>query len=145
MAAGFIPVANIPGWPNPPAGLMPACQKSLDDAGINGPLFINPQGLRTPDIANTTTVLNTFVGSATELTLAKDVRKKALFDLVDGQYDLRALADANTAPVLTSASVGGYLASVGNNYRSKKAAINAAANVAAVNAVDINAGWPAYP
>jgi len=145
MAAGFIPVTNIPGWPNPPAGLMPACQKSLDNAGITGPLFINPQGLRTPDTTNTQNVLSTYTGSATELTSVKDVRKKALFDLCDTQYDLRSLADGNTSPSLTSTNVGQYLASVGNNYRTLKANINAAANTAAVNAININTGWPTYP
>jgi len=145
MAAGNIPVSSIPNWPNPPEGLMPACQKSLDDAKINGALFISPQGLHTPDVANTTAVLNSYVGGATELTYAKDTRKKALFDLVDGYYDLRALADGNTTTNLTANTVGSYLAVVGNNYRAKKADINAAATVAAVNAVDINTGWPPYP
>src|SRR6188472_2866119 len=116
MAAGNIPVSSIPNWPNPPEGLMPACQKSLDDAKINGALFISPQGLHTPDVANTTAVLNSYVGGATELTYAKDTRKKALFDLVDGYYDLRALADGNTTTNLTANTVGSYLAVVGNNY-----------------------------
>ena len=92
MAAGNIPVSSIPNWPNPPEGLMPACQKSLDDAKINGALFISPQGLHTPDVANTTAVLNSYVGGATELTYAKDTRKKALFDLVDGYYLKRCVA-----------------------------------------------------
>jgi hypothetical protein len=145
MPPGIIPTSSIPGWPNPPAGLIPACQTSLDNAGIKGQLFINPAGLRTPDISNTQNVLSTYTGSSTELTYAKDTRKKALFDLTDGQYDLRALADGNTAPTLTSTNVGQYLASVGNNYRTLKANINAAANVAAVNAININSGWPTYP
>lgn len=145
MTAGNIPTTSIPGWPNPPAGLIPACQTSLDTAGIRGALFMGQQGLHTPDLANTNAVLSTYVGSSTELTYAKDVKKKLLFDLVDSRYDLRALADGNTTTNMSGNSVGTYLASVGNNYRGKKNAINAAATVAAVNAIDINAGWPAYP
>jgi hypothetical protein len=145
MTAGNIPTSSIPGWPNPPQGLMPACQTSLNNAGINGALFIGPQGLHTPDLANTNAVLSTYTGSATELTFTKDTRKKALYDLVDNYYDLRALADGNTTTNLSANTVGTYLANVGNNYRTKKAAINNAATVAAVNAVDINTGWPAYP
>ena len=145
MPAGNIPTSSIPGWPNPSAGLMPACQTSLDNAKINGALFIGPQGLHTPDLANTNAVLSTYSGSATELTYAKDAKKKLLFDLCDTQYDLRALADSGTTASLTSTNVGTYLANVGNNYRTLKGQINAAANVAAVNAININAGWPAYP
>jgi len=145
MPAGNIPVSSIPGWPTPPEGYMAACQTSLDNAGIKGNLFLSPQGLHTPDVANTTAVLNGYVGSSAELTYAKDTRKRSLYDLVDNYYDLRALADGNTTTNLSANTVGTYLANVGNNYRTKKAAINAAATVAAVNAVNINTGWPAYP
>jgi hypothetical protein len=145
MSAGIIPTSSVPGWPNPPPGLMPACQQSLINAGISGTVFFGPQGLNTPDVANTQVVLNTYVGSSTELTDNKDVRKKALFDLVDNFYDLRALADGSTKTTLSGNSVANFLGNVGNNYRLKKNAINAATTVAAVKAVDINAGWPAYP
>jgi hypothetical protein len=145
MSAGTIPVANIPGWPNPPPGLMPACQKSLDDAQISGSVSMRAQGLHTPDVANTTAVLNSYSGGTDELNFAKNDKQTRLDTLVDENFDLKAFIRDGTITTVTGANVGNYLAQITNNYRSLRSQIANAASVAAVNAINLNQGWPSNP
>jgi hypothetical protein len=144
MAAGIIPPANVPGWPNLALGMIPTCSKKMTDIG-NKAVFMSNAGVHTPDTTATQATLNTYAGSSDELTYNQTVKQQALFDLVVAKYNLRELADLGTTTTMTGTQVGTYLAGVGNNYRSLKAQIKAAATVAAVNAININAGWPAYP
>ena len=60
-------------------------------------------------------------------------------------FDLAKFIRGGTATGITAAQVGTFLATITNNYRTLRASIANAANVAAVNAVNIAAGWPANP
>lgn len=66
---------------------------------------------------------------------AKGTQLMTLFNMIDG----------GTQTNLTANQVSTYIAAVANNYRQIKAAINAAATVGALQAIDIAVGWPANP
>src|SRR4249920_508661 len=129
MSAGIIPVTSIPGWPSPPPGLMPACQKSLDDAGINGSVSMRAQGLYTPDINNTQAVLSSYVGSSDQLSYNKTLKQTQLDALVDDNFDLKAFIRDGTITNVTGANVGSYLAQITNNYRTLRLQITGASSV----------------
>jgi hypothetical protein len=53
--------------------------------------------------------------------------------------------DGGTITTVTAANVGSFIASAINNYRTKKASINAATTSAQVIAIDVTTGYPANP
>lgn len=72
--------------------------------------------------------------------------KQELLDIqFQTRFDLIKFIQQGTATNVTGTQVGNFLASTTNNYRSLKASIATAATPAAVNAIDITAGWPANP
>lgn len=73
---------------------------------------------------------------------AKQAQLDALFDI---KFDLAKFIRAGTATTVTAANVGTFLSQITNNYRTLRASIAAAASVAAVNAIDVTAGWPSNP
>jgi len=58
-----------------------------------------------------------------------------LFNLIDG----------GTVTTLTGAQVAAFLAAVANNYRTLRAAIEAAPDATTLAAINIGTGWPANP
>jgi hypothetical protein len=60
-------------------------------------------------------------------------------------FDLAAFIRDGTITTITAAQVGTFIATIANNYRSKRAAIAAALTITAVNAIDVTTGWPANP
>jgi len=65
--------------------------------------------------------------------------------LLDNNFDLKAFIRAGNSTSVTGTQVGNFLATITDNYRSLRASIAAAASVAAVQAININNGWPSNP
>lgn len=82
---------------------------------------------------------------ANNLAYAQAVKQGALDAFLDANFDFKAFIRAGTTTTLTGAQVGTFIATIANNYRSLRAQIAAASTVAAVNAININSGWPANP
>jgi len=82
---------------------------------------------------------------ATWLPFHKKAKLTRLTDLMQSHVDLFRLIDGGTLTTVTAAQFGNFWATATNNYRTLKAAINAALTPSAVDAIDITAGWPANP
>lgn len=76
---------------------------------------------------------------------AKQAMQLALDAMFDAQFDLKAFIRGGTISTVTAVQVGSFLAQITNNYRSLRSQISAATTVAQVQAININAGWPANP
>lgn len=134
----ILPITSIPGWPAPPSGVI---------EGLNTvtACFISPEGLHVGDITAAQTFLSSYVGSATQLSYNQSQKQAALDTLFNANFDLAKFIRGGTISTVTAANVGTFLATITNNYRSLRAQIAAASSVAALNAININAGWPANP
>lgn len=82
---------------------------------------------------------------ANNLAYAQFVKQTALDAFLDTNFDFKAFIRAGTTATLTGAQVGTFIATIANNYRSIRASITSAATVGAVNAININSGWPSNP
>jgi hypothetical protein len=136
MAPGIIPVTSIPGWPTPLAGIM----QQLPVAA-----FLSPNGLNVADVPTAEDYLSTYSGSAAQLSWNQQQLQAQLDALLDDKSDLVAFICAGTNSSLTATNVGGFLASITNNYRSLRAQISAATSLAQLQAININQGWPSNP
>lgn len=145
MAAGTIAYASIPGWPSPAAGLFEACEAALATAGFSTVVSRAPDGLHVSDVATVNTAMAAYSGGAAQLAYAKAQKQAALDTLLDNNFDLKAFIRAGTASNIALGAVDAFLRAIANNYRSKRTSIAGAANVAAVTAIDVTAGWPANP
>lgn len=145
MSLSVIPYSSVPGGSNPVPGLAEAAKNAMIAGGFAGILSFAPEGLLVSDVSTTTAAMNAYAGSATELAFIKSQKQAALDVLFDASFDLKAFIRAGTATTVAAAGVGTFLAQITNNYRSLRASIASAANVAAVNAININAGWPSNP
>lgn len=76
---------------------------------------------------------------------AKMKKQSELDAYMDAHFDLVAFIRGGTVTNVTGAQSSAFLASTTNNYRTLRAAATAAANIAAVNAVNVASGWPANP
>lgn len=90
-------------------------------------------------------IINGYAGSASQLTFAKAAKQQLLDDQFDQHFDLAKFIRGGTVTTVTGTNIGTFLAQITNNYRTLRASIAAAANVAAVNAVNVAGGWPANP
>jgi hypothetical protein len=61
----------------------------------------------------------------------------------NGQLPVMIAAGSSTS--LTGTQFGTFLATAANNYRTLRAAINAATTVTQLNAINVLAGWPSNP
>jgi hypothetical protein len=143
MAAGYISPSLLPGWPAVVAG----ARESLDDtlsASSFSTSMMAPEGLHVGDIPTATSFLNSYVGSSTELSWNKDNKKAALDTYFTTYFDLTEFIMQGTVQV-SATNVGNFIAQITNNYRSLKSQIANAANMTALNAIDITKGWPNNP
>lgn len=138
MTKGIIPLTNIPGWPTPSSGI-------LTQLSAVTSYCISPDGLEVGDITAAQNFLSSYVGSATEFSFNQTLKQAALDALFDSHFDLAKFIRGGTITTITAANVGTFLATIANNYRSLRAQIAAASSVAALNAININAGWPSNP
>lgn len=145
MAAGIIAVSSIPGWPSPPPGLAAYCQAALVTAGFSQVYVISPDGLHVTDVPTVTAAFASFAGSASELSYWKTQQQAALDALFDANFDLAKFIRGGNATGITATNVGTFIATITNNYRTLRTSIAAAANVAAVQAINVNSGWPSNP
>lgn len=140
---GVIPYGSIPS-PSP-AGLLEACENALTAAGFAPYVTRAPDGVHVSDVPTVTVTISAYVGSAAQLAYTKAQKQTALDAAFDTNFDLTKFIRGGTATNITAANVGTFLATITNNYRSLRASIANAANVAAVNAININSGWPVNP
>lgn len=129
-----------------PASIPQGFPEAAEAAGLV--FWISPSGLNFPDAATETaaaSLLAGYVGSAAQLTYWKTITQAALDDEFNSHFDLAAFIRAGTATSVTDTQVGTFLATITNNYRSKRASIATAGTVAAVQAINIAAGWPSNP
>ena len=144
MAAGHIPHSLLPGWPSPIAGVRENLDFVLKDNGV-GVSALSPDGIWVGDVQIATDFLSTYNGSAIEVVWYKKRKLINLDEQFDKNFDLAKFIRNGTATNITAANVGTFLAAITNNYRSLRAAINAASDIAAVNAINLNSGWPSNP
>ena len=143
MPAGTIPYSA---FPSPiPAGLFEAVETALSAAGFVPRCDRAPDGLHVSDMGTATTALSNYAGSAAQLAFVKTQKQTALDAVFDANFDLSKFIRGGASTNITAANVGTFLATITNNYRSLRASISGAANVSAVNAININSGWPANP
>lgn len=69
----------------------------------------------------------------------------ALLAYLQNYLNLANFVDGGSSTGVTGTNVGSFLASLTNNYRTKKQAIQNASTSAQVWAVDFTTGWPANP
>lgn len=85
------------------------------------------------------------VAFATALEIARAAKQRSLDSLFDANFDLSKFIRGGTVANVTAANVGAFLAQITNNYRSIRASISGAADVAALNTINVNVGWPNNP
>lgn len=106
---------------------------------------VSPDGLIVSDVAAAQAFINRYTGSVEELAFSKARQQTALDEFFNAHFDLAAFIRGGATTGLTGAQVGTFLAAIANNYRTLRVSIASAANVAAVNAVNVSSGWPANP
>lgn len=136
-------MSGIIAYVNLPANLPPEVFDRLANTGVQ--CVRAPDGVHVSDISAATAFINSYVGSATELAYHKVVAQQALDDWFDAHFDLAKFIRGGSAVNITAANVGTFIATITNNYRTLRASITAAATVAAVNAINVNGGWPSNP
>lgn len=140
---GTIPYSSLP---SPiPSGLFLACETALANAGFSTLVSRAPEGIIVADVPTVTAAISAYAGSAAELAYHKAAKQLALDTAFNANFDLAAFIRGGTASNVTAAQVGTFLATITNNYRSMRAAIANAANVATVDAINIASGWPSNP
>lgn len=132
--------------PDPaPAGLFETIEAAGHSAAIEWNAARTGVVWQCDDAAAVQAIVVGYSGSAAELAWWKSKMQAALDDLLDDNFDLKAFIRAGASISVTAAGIGNFLATINNNYRTLRASIAAASTVAAVQAVNINAGWPANP
>lgn len=130
----------------PPASPLLGLMETIEAAGHV--VVVSPSGWEVKDAATAAAVqniINSYAGSASQLSYTKTQKQAALDAAFNANFDLAAFIRGGTATNVTSANVGTFLATITNNYRSLRAQITAAASVAAVNSINLNSGWPNNP
>lgn len=145
MASGTILYSSITGWPSPPAGLFEACESALATAGFSTFVSRGPDGVNVSDVATVNAVLASYAGGSAQLAFNKAQKQATLDALFDANFDLAKFIRGGNATGITAANVGSFLATITNNYRTLRASIANAADLTALNAINLNSGWPANP
>ncbi len=145
MAAGIILTSQITGYPNLPLGIMDAVKSALLAAGFSPNIAVSPNGISVSDVTTALNAFNSYSGSASELQFWKTKQQAALDAVFDANFDLAKFIRGGTITTITATNIGTFLATITNNYRTLRANIAAAASVAAVQAININSGWPSNP
>lgn len=104
-----------------------------------------PDGWHVSDAAAFQSFAASYSGSASQLSWTRSKRQAELDALFDANFDLAKFIRGGTATTITAANVGTFLATITNNYRSLRAQITAAATMTALNAINVNTGWPSNP
>jgi hypothetical protein len=144
MASGVISPTLIPGWPTPVFGVRETLDQDLINAGFGGSI-LSPDGIHVGDVTIAQNSLNTYVGSAKELSFNQSAKQAALDTYLNTNFNLVAFIRAGTVTSVTGTQLANFLATINNNYRTLRAQIAAATTVAQVNAINVNSGWPSNP
>jgi hypothetical protein len=102
----------------------------------------NLYGFQATDVPGAQAIIDT---PSLWLGAAQTAVQAQLDSAFNAKFDLAAFIRAGTVTTVTAAGVGTFLATITNNYRTLRAAIAAAPTIAALTAININAGWPANP
>jgi hypothetical protein len=143
MAAGIISPTLLPGWPFPLAGSREQLDETLKANGF-ALSILSPDGLFVGDVTTATNFLPAYPGSASELSFNRTAKKDELDAYFRTYFDLTNFIMQGTVQV-SATNVGNFIAQITNNYRSLKSQIASAANMTALNAIDITKGWPNNP
>lgn len=74
------------------------------------------------------------------------LQKQATLDvLFNTSFDLSDFIRAGSATGVTAANIGTFLATITANYRTLRASITSAQDVATLNAINLLGGWPNNP
>lgn len=103
-------------------------------------LQINDGVARSSDDAAVQSIIDTY----DPLPYLKAKKAAILQANADDRIDLFKLIDSGSAQI-TNAQFTTFMVAMTNRYRSLKAQIAAAADQAALNAIDISSGWPGNP
>lgn len=120
---------------------------------VNGVALIDPANSATWRIdydpsatpAQQTAAQNVITNFNVPLETARAAKQTALDALLDNNFDLKAFIRAGSSTTVTGTNVGNFLATICDNYRSLRSQIAAAANLTALNSININSGWPSNP
>lgn len=142
-APGIIPNSSVP---SPiPDGLLEACEAALGQAGLLVKVTRAPDGLHVSDVPTVIATISSYVGGAAQLAYHKAQKQAALDTFFNANFDFLQIVHGGTSSNVSVGSFMSLLAGALNNYRSLRSSIANAANVAAVNAINVNSGWPANP
>jgi hypothetical protein len=144
MTSGVLSPTLIPGWPMPLGGVRETLDTALSNAGFHASAM-RPDGLAVADVTLTQNHFNTYAGSSTELEWNRSSLQSQLDADFDINFNLPAFIRAGTVTPVTGTQVANFLATITSNYRSKRSDISTATTLAQLNAININAGWPANP
>lgn len=114
-----------------------------DVCSMNGySVETDPDGIYASDKQAVEALYSVYRGSQMELDWYKSQKQAALDDYYTTNFDPGAFVRGGSASNLTASDVGNTLAAVINTYRTFRAQIAAALNVAAVTAIAVDSGWP---
>lgn len=110
----------------------------------------NPNNWEVSNAAAVLSIFNAYSGGTDQLAWSKSNnfgtgKQDKLDALFNANFDLAKFIRGGTATTITAANIGTFLATITNNYRSLRSQIANATTVAAVNAININSGWPSNP
>lgn len=83
--------------------------------------------------------------TSTVLAIQQALKQAQLDAILGADVDIIVMVQNGSVTTLTGTQVATFLANSTNNYRSLRAQIAAATTAAQVQAININAGWPANP
>lgn len=83
--------------------------------------------------------------TSTSLIIQQALKQAQLDQLLAANADIVHLVQGGQNNTTTGTGIANYLSSATNNYRSLRSQIATATTAAQVQAININAGWPANP
>lgn len=115
------------------------CAAQLDAAGIV--IERRTDGL----YCNNPVLADQIAGAFDPFPYAKTRKQAALDKLLYDNFDFVKFIRAGSSTSITGNNIGNFLATITNNYRTKRAAITAATTQADLDAVNLATGWPNNP
>lgn len=95
--------------------------------------------------ASNAVAVQAIINSFDELAYRKTKKIERLDAAADERISIIALIRAGAVTNVTGTQHAAFMAAATNNYRTIRAAINAATSIAEVEAVSLTSGWPANP
>ena len=96
-------------------------------------------------LASNPAAVQAIIDGYSPLAFLKAAKLATLKANVSARADMFGLMDSGSSTTVTSAQFSAFWASAINNYRTLKASIQNAPDVANLNAINLGTGWPANP